>query len=274
MVHALAGGEIVWLVCALLAAGMVTGFLSGLLGIGGGTVLVPVLYETFTALEIPDDIRMHLVLGTSFGVIVPTAIQSFRSHLAKGSVDRPALRTLAPWVVAGVLAGSVLVSSVSSRALQWVWLVCAGALAIKMLLDRDSWRLSDDLPDNWTVRVAVFAIGLLSTLMSVGGGIFVVSMFTLCGWSMLRSVATASGFGPLIAIPGLLAYVFAGFGNPELPPFSLGFVSIASVAVISPVSTLTAPLGVRCAHGISDRLLKMAFGTFLAAVCLRFLIAL
>jgi uncharacterized membrane protein YfcA len=274
MSHALANGDLLWLALALLAAGLATGFLAGLLGIGGGGLMVPVLFETFTFLDVPDSIRMHLVLGTSFAVIVPTAIRSYRSHLARGAVDTAVLRRLAPFVVAGVLAGIALVSSVSGTALKWVWIVCAGLLAAKMALGRDDWRLADDVPDNALVRLAAFLIGLISTLMSIGGGMFLVSLFTLCGWSILKAVATSSGFGPLIAIPGLLGYVWAGWGNPELPPASLGFVSVIGAAIIIPASVLAAPLGVRVAHGIARRKLELAFAAFLALVALRLLVSL
>jgi uncharacterized membrane protein YfcA len=270
---ALANGELAWLVVALLVAGLATGFLAGLLGIGGGGVLVPVLYEAFTFLHVPDEIRMHMVLGTSFAVIVPTALQSFRAHRAKGAVDLPVLRRLAPYVVGGVLIGVVLVSLVSSAGLKWVWIVCGGLLSLKMALGREDWRLADDVPDNWIVRAAAFLIGLISTLMSIGGGMFIVTMFTLCGWSILKAVATSSGFGPFIAIPGLLGYVWAGWGNPDLPPVSLGFVSVLGAAIIIPMSVFAAPIGVRVAHGISRRKLELAFAAFLGFVSLRLLIS-
>lgn len=269
----LANGDLVWLVLALVVAGIATGFLAGLLGIGGGGVLVPVLFETFTFLDVPDSIRMHMVLGTSFAVIVPTAISSFRGHLKKGAVDTAVLRRLAPFVIAGVLSGIVLVSSVSGAALKWVWIVCGSFLAIKMALGREDWRLADDVPNNGLVRLAAFLIGLISTLMSIGGGMFLVSLFTLCGWSILKAVATSSGFGPFIAVPGLIGYVWAGWGNPELPPMSLGFVSVLGAAIIIPASVLAAPLGVRVAHGISRRKLELAFAAFLAFVAVRLLIS-
>ena len=269
----LANGDLLWLVLALLVGGLATGFLAGLLGIGGGGVLVPVLFETFTFLQVPDSIRMHLVLGTSFAVIVPTAISSFRAHLRKGAVETDVLRRLAPFVIAGVLVGIALVSVVSSAALKWVWVVCGFLLAIKMALGREDWRLADDVPNNAWVRLAAFVIGLVSTLMSIGGGMFLVSLFTLCGWSILKAVATSSGFGPIIAVPGLVGYIWAGWGNPELPAMSLGFVSLIGAAIIIPMSVLTAPLGVRVAHGISRRALELAFAAFLALVATRLLVS-
>lgn len=270
---ALANGDLAWLVLALIVGGLATGFLAGLLGIGGGGILVPVLYETFTFLHVPDSIRMHMVLGTSFAVIVPTAISSFRAHLAKGSVDTIALRRLGPFVVAGVLAGVALVSTVSSAALKWVWIVCGGLLAIKMALGREDWRIANDVPNNGLVWLAAFLIGMISTLMSIGGGMFIVTLFTLCGWPILKAVATSSGFGPLIAVPGLAGYIYAGWGHPELPPLSLGFVSVLGAAIIIPASVIAAPLGVRVAHGLSRRNLELAFAAFLAFVALRLLVS-
>lgn len=270
----LANGELALLALALVAGGLVTGFLAGLLGIGGGGVLVPVLYETFTVLDVPETVRMQLVLGTSFAVIVPTAIQSFRSHLARGAVNVPVIRRLGPYVFAGVVSGIALVSVVSGAALKWVWIVCALAIAMKMVLGREDWRLADDVPNTPLVSTAAFAVGLVSTLMSIGGGMFLVSLFTLCGWPILKAVATSSGFGPVIAVPGLLGYIWAGWGAADLPPLSLGYASIIGAAIIIPASVLSAPLGVRAAHGISRRKLELAFAAFLTLVALRLLISL
>lgn len=270
----LANGELALLALALVAGGLVTGFLAGLLGIGGGGVLVPVLYETFTVLDVPETVRMQLVLGTSFAVIVPTAIQSFRSHLARGAVNVPVIRRLGPYVFAGVVSGIALVSVVSGAALKWVWIVCALAIAMKMVLGREDWRLADDVPNTPLVSTAAFAVGLVSTLMSIGGGMFLVSLFTLCGWPILKAVATSSGFGPVIAVPGLLGYIWVGWGAADLPPLSLGYASIIGAAIIIPASVLSAPLGVRAAHGISRRKLELAFAAFLTLVALRLLISL
>jgi uncharacterized membrane protein YfcA len=261
------------LVLALLAGGLVTGFLAGLLGIGGGGVLVPVLYETFTALDVPESVRMHMVLGTSFAVIVPTALRSFRGHLAKGAVDTDLLRSIGPFVVAGVVVGAAFVTAASGTALKMVWIVCGSLLAVKMALGRDDWRLGNDLPGRGVMQAIAFAIGLVSTLMSIGGGMFFVSVLTLYGRSILSAVATSSGLGPMIAVPGLVGYIWAGWNASDLPPFSLGYVSLLSAALIIPTSVLAAPYGVRTAHGISKRKLELAFAAFLALIALRLLIS-
>ncbi len=268
-----APSHILILVLALLAGGLVTGFLAGLLGIGGGGVLVPVLYELFSTLGVPESVRMHMVLGTSFAVIVPTALRSFRGHLAKGAVDTDLLRRIGPFVVAGVIVGAAFVSAASGTALKWVWIVCGGLLAVKMALGRDDWRLGDELPGRGVMSAIAFAIGLISTLMSIGGGMFFVSVLTLYGRSILSAVATSSGFGPMIAVPGLIGYIWAGWNASDLPPFSLGYVSLLSAALIIPTSVFAAPYGVRTAHGISKRKLELAFAAFLALVAFRLLIS-
>jgi uncharacterized membrane protein YfcA len=274
MQHVLPWSEIAWLAAALIAAGLLTGFLAGLLGIGGGGVLVPVLFETFGFVGVPEEVRMHMVLGTSFAVIVPTTWRSFTSHRARGATDLAVIKRLGPFIVAGVLAGVLLVSVVSGTILKALWIVCATTLAAKMALGREEWRLGETLPSTRAIDAAAFSIGVVSTLMSIGGGMFVVTLLTLYGMPLLNAVATSSGVGPLIAIPGMLGYVWAGWGNPLLPPLSLGYVSVIGAAIIIPASVIAAPYGVRAAHGMSRRTLELAFATFLALVALRLAVSL
>ena len=274
MYAAMPWSEIASLALALVAAGLVTGFLAGLLGIGGGGVLVPILFETFGFIGVPEEVRMHLVLGTSFAIIVPTTWRSFTSHRARGATDLAVLKRLGPFIVAGVLAGVLLVSVVSGTILKILWIVCATTLAAKMALGREDWRLGETLPSSRTIDAAAFAIGVVSTLMSIGGGMFVVTLLTLYGMPLLNAVATSSGVGPLIAIPGMLGYMWAGWGNPLVPPFSLGYVSVIGALLVIPTSVIAAPFGVRAAHGMSRRTLELSFAAFLALVALRLAISL
>jgi uncharacterized membrane protein YfcA len=269
---ALAASDIAWLLCVLLAAGAVAGLLAGLFGIGGGTVLVPALYEAYTIAGVSNDVVMQMTLGTSFAVILPTAIRSYRAHSSKGAVDGGLLRALAPYAIVGVVMGGLLVSVVSGQVLQWIWIVCSLVIAVRMLIGSEKWRIADEVPDNWLMRLVVTIVGIVSTLISVGGGIFLVAIFRACGWSMIRSVATSSGFGPVIALPGILAYIWAGFGVEQLPPLSVGFVSLLSVAIVAPISMLTAPIGVRWAHNVSQRTLEVAFALYLMAAAGRFVV--
>lgn len=262
------------LAVALLSAGLIVGFLSGLLGIGGGGVLVPVLYETFGALGVDPVIRMHMALGTSLAVIVPTSLRSFAAHRSRGVVDWNAMRRIGPWIVIGVVLGVIFADMSSGTALKWVWVVFGSLLSAKMALGRDDWRLGSDLPRPPALEIYSVGVGIVSVLMSIGGAAFIVSMLTLYGRNMLQAVATSSGIGPLIAIPGVIGFVWAGWGHSGLPPLSLGFVSLLGAGLIIPASVLAAPLGVRLAHGISRRKLELAFSLFLAVVVVRFLVSL
>jgi uncharacterized membrane protein YfcA len=267
----MAVGELVMLGLALVAAGLVAGFLAGLLGIGGGGVLVPVLYEIFRVLDVDPSVRMHLALGTTLAVILPTALKSFSAHRARGSVDIDLLKRVAPFVVAGVIVGVLIPKVASAATLKWVWAIAAALVALKMALGREDWRLGDHLPPRPWPEMAAGAVGLLSTLMSIGGATFVVPMLTLYGYAILPAVATASGIGPMIALPGVIGYAWAGWGADHLPPLSAGYVNLLGLVIIAPLSVYAAPFGVRLAHNISRRRLELAFAAFLASVSARFL---
>jgi uncharacterized protein len=272
MLLGMPAGELVLLVAALIVAGLVAGFLAGLLGIGGGGVLVPVLYEVFRILDVDPAIRMHMVLGTTLAIIAPTSLRSFAGHRAKGSVDLVLLKRVAPWIVIGVLIGILTAKASSGTFLKWVWVIAAGLVALKMALGREDWRLGEELPPRPWPEIAAGAIGFISTLMSIGGATFVVPLLTLYGRPILSAVATASGIGPLIALPGVIGFAWAGWDAPGLPPLSLGFVSLIGMAIVAPLSVYAAPYGVRLAHNIPRRWLELAFAAFLASVSLRFLI--
>jgi uncharacterized membrane protein YfcA len=152
-----------------------------------------------------------------------------------------------------------------------VWAIAAGLVALKMALGREDWRLGDHLPARPWPEIAAGAVGLLSTLMSIGGATFVVPLLTLYGFGILAAVATASGIGPMIALPGVLGYAWAGWGAEHLPPLSAGYVNLLGFAIIAPVSVYAAPFGVRLAHDIPRRKLELAFAAFLACVSARFL---
>jgi uncharacterized protein len=272
MLFGMPAGELVMLVAALILAGLVAGFLAGLLGIGGGGVLVPVLYEVFRILDVDPAIRMHMVLGTTLAIIAPTSLKSFAGHRAKGSVDLALLKRVAPWVVLGVVVGILTAKASSGTFLKWVWVIAAGFVSLKMALGREDWRLADELPPRPWPEIGAAVIGFISTLMSIGGATFVVPLLTLYGYPILRAVATASGVGPLIALPGVIGFAWAGWGAPGLPPFSIGFVSLIAMVVVAPLSVYAAPYGVRVAHNIPRRTLELAFAAFLASVSIRFLI--
>jgi uncharacterized protein len=267
-------GEVALLGVALLAAGLATGLLAGLLGIGGGSILVPVLYEVLGALGADDAVRMHLAVGTSLAVIVPTSLRSFAGHRARGAVDMDLVRSMALAVVAGVCLGAVLARYSDEAVLKAIWVVAASLISLKLFFARPDWRLGDAIPGQPFRAIYGVLVGVLSTLMSIGGGVFITALMTFYGQSMQRAVATSSAFGPIIAIPGTLGFVWAGWHAAGRPPGSLGYVSLLGALLIIPTSVLVTPLGVRIAHGISRRRLELAFATFLAVVGVRFLLSL
>jgi uncharacterized membrane protein YfcA len=268
----LPASELALLIVALLVAGVVAGFLAGLLGIGGGGVLVPVLYEVFRVLGVDESVRMHLVLGTTLAIILPTSLKSFAGHRARGTVDMALLKRVAPWIVAGVVLGTLTVKASSGDVLKWVWVVAAGLIAIKMAFGREDWRLADRLPPSPWPQFGALLIGIVSTLMSIGGATFVVPLLTLYGQSIITAVSTASGVGPLIALPGVIGFAWAGWGTSGLPPLSVGYVNLLGMAIVAPLSVWAAPYGVRLAHRIPRRTLELAFAAFLASISIRFLI--
>ena len=167
--------DLIYLALALSAAGLLTGFLAGLLGVGGGAILVPVLYELFTYLKVDESVRMHMVLGTSLAVIVPTALRSFQGHFKRGAVDMDIWRRLAPWVAAGVVLGVLTAKGASAVALKWVWVIAGSLIAAKMAFGREDWKIAARLPAGKGVEVMALLIGVVSALMSIGGGMFIVA---------------------------------------------------------------------------------------------------
>lgn len=272
--EALAGNNLAVLIGALITAGLLVGVLSGLLGIGGGGILVPVLYETFGALHVGEEVRMHLAVGTSLAVVGATSLRSFMAHRARGTVDGSIVRRLAGYVLAGALLGVLVASIADSWTLRALWVVLGTIMAAKLAFGRDDWRLGDEIPKSLAVEAYAVAVGFVSVLLSIAGAVYMVALMTLYNRPMLQSVGTSAGFGPFIALPGLAGFIWAGWASGGTPPFSLGYVNLAGAAIILPASLLAAPLGVRLAHGMSKRTLELAFAAFLALVVLRFLVSL
>jgi uncharacterized membrane protein YfcA len=267
-------GEVLALVLALLASGALAGFLAGLFGIGGGAVLVPVLYQFLTVLQIDDSVRMHVAVATSLGIIVPTSIRSFLAHKKRGAVDFDLLRTWLLPVPLGVAVASAVAAYVSGDGLKGIFAVLALLFGLRMLLNRSDWKLGNDIP-GFPIRPLCGAlIGFFSTLMGIGGGVMNNTFMTLYGRSIHQAVATSSGTGLLISVPGTIGLVWAGWGAEHLPRFSAGYVNLLGVALIIPVTTLAAPVGVRVAHALPKRRMEVLFGLFLLVVSVRFFLSL
>src|SRR5712671_3216241 len=274
--------ELLELAGLLVVVGALAGFLAGVFGIGGGAILVPVFYECFRLAGVPLEVRMPLCIGTSLAIIIPTSISSFRAHYARGAVDMEILKRWWLPVVIGVVAGSVTARYAPERLFKIVFVIVAWSAAARLLLARDSWKLGEDVPQGPLMRLYGFFVGLLSTLMGVGGGLFANLLMTFYGRPIHQAVATSSALAVLISIPGALGYVYAGWPvaarYPDVAalqlPFALGYISLIGAVLVMPTSLLVAPLGVRAAHAMSKRGLEIAFGCYLLIVATRFVISL
>ena len=258
-----------------MGAGIVTGLLAGLFGIGGGAVIVPVLFEVFRILGVPEAVRMQLCIGTSMAIIVPTAVRSYWAHRAKGLVIPGVLQSWSLPAVVGVAVGSIAAAIAPPGVFELAFVVIAGIIAAKFLAGRKDWVFAHHLPSEPAMTVWGFLIGLASSLMGISGGSLGTMVLTLSGKPLHNAVATSAGIGVPITIAGTLGYVLAGLPHQAvLPPLSVGFVSVIGVALIAPISSYIAPFGARLAHALPRRWLEIGFGSFLLVASARFVASL
>lgn len=264
--------DLLELAAATIAAGVVTGLLAGLFGIGGGAVIVPVLYEAFRLAGVPEEVRMQLCVGTSLAIIVPTTVRSYLAHRARGLVIPEVMRLWAAPAIAGVALGSLAAVFAPAALFKAAFVLIVSIIATKMLLGRESWALGDRLPGRAAMAGYGFLVGLGSSLVGISGGSLVTAILTLYRRSIHSAVATASGIGVPITLAGTIGYALAGLPHEgELPPLSIGFVSVIGLVMIAPISSYVAPLGARLAHAASKRQLEIGFGLFLVLAAARFL---
>jgi uncharacterized protein len=267
--------EVVWLAVAVIMAGIVTGVLAGLFGIGGGAVVVPVLFEVFRIVGVPEAVRMQLCIGTSLAIIVPTTVRSYRVHRAQGLVIREVMRYWAVPSIVGVAVGAVAAAFAPGGVFKIAFVLIAGMIAVKLLLGREDWVLGRELPGRLAMTGYGFLVGLASSLMGISGGSVVNLILTLYGKPIHNAVATAAGIGVPITIAGTVGYCLAGLPHQALlPPLSIGFVSVIGVVTIAPISSYVAPFGARLAHALPKRRLEIGFGLFLLVAAARFVISL
>ena len=257
------------LIVAMLITGGVGGVLAGLLGIGGGIVIVPVLEAALTYLGVDEAIRMHVAVATSLATIIPTSIASSRAHHRRGAVDLELVRRWAVFVLLGALVGTIIAARVHSDVLSIVFAVVALIVALKMVLPLEGRAFAPDVPKGTAVPLIPAGIGAVSSMMGIGGGILSVAILTLFNQPIHRAVGTAALFGLAISLPGTLGFMIAGFNDPRLPAGSVGYVNLVGFALISPATFVAAPLGAAIAHRLSRRRLSLLFGLFLVVVAIR-----
>jgi uncharacterized membrane protein YfcA len=261
--------EVASLVIAMLLTGAVGGVLAGLLGVGGGIVIVPMLEAALEFVGVDASIRMHVAVATSLATIIPTSISSARAHYRRDAIDFDLIRYWSPYIVIGAVAGIVIAANVGGRVLAAIFAVVAFSAAVKMMLPIDSKVLAADVPRGLTGPGIPIGIGAVSTLMGIGGGTMSVPAMTLSSKPIHVAVGTSALFGLVIAVPSTIGYVVAGWGDTRLPFGSLGYVSLMGFALIAPATVLFAPLGAKLAHALSHRSLSVLFGLFLFAIAIR-----
>lgn len=267
--------EIVLLALWIVGAGVLVGILAGLFGIGGGAIIVPVLYEVFRALGVAEDVRMQLCIGTSLAIIVPTTVLSYLAHKKKAAAITEVVRIWAMPAIVGVAIGSVIAHFAPAALFKVVFVVFASLIALRMILGTDRWTLGTDLPSRPWLTFYGFLTGLVASLVGVSGGSVSNAVLTFYGRSMQQAVATSAGVGVPITIAGTIGYILAGWPSmAQMPPLSLGFVSLLGFVLMAPVSSYTAQYGVRLAHWLPRRQLEIAFAIFLCLVSLRFVVTL
>lgn len=258
--------ELLPLIFAMLLTGVIGGILAGLLGVGGGIVIVPMLDIALSRAGVDPSLTLHIAVATSLATIVPTSLSSVRAHHSRGAVDFALARSWGVYILLGSVAGTLLASRVDSTVLSLLFAAVALLVALKMALPLTNLRLSDGPPAGLLGKLPAVAIGALSSMIGIGGGTLSVPTLTMMSTPMHRAVGTSALFGLLISLPGALAYVLTGWNDPRVPFGNLGYVSVIGLALIAPMTVLTAPLGAKFSHRLSQQHLSFAFGLFLVLI--------
>lgn len=259
------------LAVGLLVTGAISGVLAGLLGVGGGIIIVPVLIVVAELFEIDDSIAMLLVVGTSLAAIIPTAISSARAHTKCGAIDREVLRGWVPTIFVGALLGGIASKYIGSNGPTLVFGGVALVVSINLALPK-TLALAGAPPEGRAMQSAIaLPIGFTSALMGVGGGTLSVPVMSVLSVPVHRAVATASVFGLAIAVPAVFVFVWSGWGVEGQSPGSLGFVNLPAAILLFSMSVLTAPYGAKLVHILEPRRLTLAFAVFLAISASRML---
>lgn len=260
--------QIAQIIGVLLAAGLAAGFAAGLFGIGGGFVVVPVLLLVFTVFNVEPEIITHVAIGTSLATIIVTSLRSVHAHSKRGAVDFQVIRDWSPWLVLGVCTGLLLAGVMDGQSLKLIFaagVFVMGIHFIAPLVRPGKDRLAREMPKGLTRASIATFLGAFSALLGIGGGTIAVLVMTACGRSIHQAVATAAGFGVVIALPGAIGFAVLGLGETDLPFGSFGYINLIAVAAITVTSFITAPVGVWAAHRLNARALEKVFGTYLVA---------
>ncbi|GKT09980.1 sulfite exporter TauE/SafE family protein [Desulforhabdus sp. TSK] len=259
-----------------VALGLIAGVLAGLLGIGGGLVIVPMLVFALTWQKVPHEFIMHLALGTSMASIIFTSVSSFWAHHKRGAVRWVIVQRIVPGILLGTFLGTCVAARLSTNFLKGFFVIFLYYVAVQMLTDRKP-KPSREIPGNLGMIGVGSVIGAVSSLVGIGGGTLSVPFMMWCNVPVHVAIGTSAAIGFPIAIAGTAGFIYNGLqsvGLPGYPPYSLGYVYLPALAGIVVTSVLTAPLGVRLAHSLPVPKLKRVFAILLLVVATRMLISL
>lgn len=265
--------ELLILVAALLSAGFLSGIVAGLLGVGGGMILVPVLFQTFLFFDLPPHLQIHMAVATSMAIICFTGSLSARSHYARGAVDMDVVKSWGFYIAMGALAGAVAARYIAPAGLKTIFAALTLTMAARMLLNKNPGEAGAARIGAKVQKTLASCVGFFSALMGIGGGTLSVPLLNASGRDVLRSVGTSSVFGIFIAVPAAVGFMVAGWSLPDLPPFAIGYVNLLALIAIIPTSMLAAPMGAKLAHRLSKKTLNMIFAGFLIVAGTRMLLA-
>lgn len=251
----------------LMATGIFAGFVAGLFGIGGGFVVVPALLLVFSYFGVDPEAVTHLAIGTSLATIIVTSLRSVNAHNKRGAVDFPIIRDWAPGLVVGVLMGLFLALYMDGRSLKWIFSIGVFLMGVHFIRPLYKAKPTEDssMPKGPVLWSISSFLGGFSALLGIGGGTIAVLVMTSSGQPIHRAVATAAGFGTVIAVPSAIGFAILGLGENGLPFGSVGYVNLIAVAAITAMSYFTAPIGARAAHSLNAVALKRVFGIYLIA---------
>lgn len=255
----------------LLITGVIGGLIAGLFGVGGGIVIVPILFWIFTSLSFPNEILMHMAIGSSLATIIPTSISSARAHYHRGSIEIDIIKKWAPGIFLGAIIGGLSGKYFSVNELKYLFASIAFLVALNMFF-KEPLRLGNNFPKSRLLNIIMSSlIGLVSSLMGVGAGTLGVPALVALSVPIHKAIGTAAALGLFIAVPATLGLAFSGFNIPNRPPMSIGYVNLIAFFIMFPLTVFFAPVGVKLAHRINQRALKSIFGIFLIITSIKML---
>ena len=263
-------GELINLLFVLGVAAAVAGFLAGLLGVGGGIIMVPALYYAFTVLDFDIITRMHLSVGTSLAIIIPTSIISTKTHMEYDAVDFKMVKSFGIFILLGVIAGTFLAVNLKTPALVLFFSIFAFIVGLFFIFVREKLMENPKKISDFIKNISGVIIGFISVPLGIGGGSLMVPFMRTFGYDIRKSIGTAAAVGFLIALCGTITMITGGKVIDNIKtPFSVGYINILGFIVFVPVTMIMARIGAKAVYKINKKLLSKIFGTFLILVSIR-----